>query len=89
MKAEDLPPSGKKNAEDFMLGKNCDVYLPMTQNEPMFSVLTSPNSTEIAKLILNNNTSINSVLARICIFFPKKELLNSFRELFAKERSYP
>ena len=32
--------------------------LPMTQNEPIFSVLTSPNSTEIMKLVLNNNTSI-------------------------------
>ena len=30
-----------------------------------------------------------SVLARICIFFPKKELFNFFRELFAKESSYP
>ena len=29
------------------------------------------------------------VLARIWIFFPKKELLNKFRELFAKERCYP
>ena len=30
------------------------------------------------------------VLARIWIFFsPKKELFNFFRELFAKERSYP
>ena len=32
--------------------------LPVTQNEPIFSVLKSPNSTEITKLILNNNTSI-------------------------------
>ena len=31
----------------------------------------------------------SSVLARIWIFFPKKELLKNFRELFAKERSYP
>ena len=30
----------------------------MTQNEQIFSVLTSPNSTEITKLVLNNNTSI-------------------------------
>ena len=30
-----------------------------------------------------------SVLARIWIFFQKKELLKFFRELFAKERSYP
>ena len=29
-----------------------------------------------------------SVLARIWIFFPKKELFNFFRELFAKGRSY-
>ena len=45
IKAEDLPPFGKK----------------MTQNEPIFSVLTSPNSTEITKLVLNNNTSIMSI----------------------------
>ena len=31
--------------------------LPMTQNEPIFSVLTSPNSTVITKLVINNNTS--------------------------------
>ena len=31
----------------------------------------------------------SSVLARIWIFFQKKELLKFFRELFAKERSYP
>ena len=31
----------------------------------------------------------DSVLARIWIFFPKKELFNFFRELFAKESSYP
>ena len=30
-----------------------------------------------------------SVLARILIFFQKKELFKFFRELFAKERSYP
>ena len=30
-----------------------------------------------------------SVLARIWIFFPKKELFKFFRELFAKERNYP
>ena len=32
-------------------------YLPVTENEPVFSVSTSPNSTEIMKLVLNNNTS--------------------------------
>ena len=36
----------------------------MTHNEPIFSVSTSPNSTEITKLILNNNTSIC-----LCIVF--------------------
>ena len=30
----------------------------MTHNEPFFPVLASPNSREITKLILNNNTSI-------------------------------
>ena len=38
--------------------------MPVTQNEPIFSVSTSPNSTEITKLILNNNTSIC-----LCIVF--------------------
>ena len=33
-------------------------YLPVTQIEPIFSVLTSPNSTEIMKLARNNHTSI-------------------------------
>ena len=30
----------------------------MTQNDSIFSVSTSPNSTKITKLVLNNNTSI-------------------------------
>ena len=33
-------------------------YLLVTQIEPIFSVLTSRNSTEIMKLALNNHTSI-------------------------------
>ena len=41
-----------------MLGKIAIFYLPVTHNEPIFSILTSPNSTEITKLLLNNNTSI-------------------------------
>ena len=32
--------------------------LPVIQNEPIFSVLTISNSTEIAKLVLNNDISI-------------------------------
>ena len=36
-------------------------YLPVTQNDPIFSVSTSPNSTEIMKLVLNSNTSIMSM----------------------------
>ena len=32
-------------------------YRPVTQNEPIFFVSTSLNSTQITKLILNNNTS--------------------------------
>ena len=38
-----------------MLGKYSNI---LSQNEPIFSILTSPNSTEITKLVLNNNTSI-------------------------------
>ena len=30
----------------FLLGKYSDIYLPVTQNEPIFSISTSPNSTE-------------------------------------------
>ena len=65
IKAEDLPPFGKKTRKIFLLGKYSDIfYLPVTQNEPIFSRLTSPNSTEITKPILNNNTSIC-----LCIVF--------------------
>ena len=57
IKAEDLPPFNKKMRKIFVLGKYSDFYLPVTQNEPIFSVLTSPNSTDIAKLVLNSNMS--------------------------------
>ena len=39
------------------------LYLPVTHNEPIFAVSISPNSTEITKLVLNNNTS------NVCISF--------------------
>ena len=53
-----LSPFGKKKAEDFYARKNIAIFdLPVTQNEPIFSILTSPNSTEITKLVLNDNTS--------------------------------
>ena len=50
---------GKKTRKIFLLGKYSNIiYLPVTQNEPIFSVSTSSHSLEITKLILNNNTSI-------------------------------
>ena len=68
IKAEHLPPFGKKKRGRFLYLKNIALrwvfYLPVTQNEPIFSVLTSPNSTEITKLVLNINTSIC-----LCIWF--------------------
>ena len=58
IKAEDLPPFGKKSGR-FLCSKNIAIFdLQVTQNEPIFSILTSPNSTEITKLVLDNNTSI-------------------------------
>ena len=39
-------------------------------------------------IALNHLVSV-LLLARTWIFFPKKELFKFFRELFAKERSYP
>ena len=60
IKAEDLPPFGKKRKRRFSCLENIGLfYLPVTQNEPIFSVLTSPNSTDIAKLVVNNNTLIS------------------------------
>ena len=59
--AEDLPPFGKKRGR-FLCSENIAIfYLPVTQNEPIFFISTSPNRTEITKLALNNNNSI-------CIF---------------------
>ena len=48
--AEDLPTFGEKTREIFMLKKIAMFYLPVTQNEPIFSISASPNSTEITKL---------------------------------------
>ena len=42
-----------------------------------------------SSLLYLSTIAVVSVLARIWIFFKKKELLNFFRELFAKERSFP
>ena len=42
----------------FMLGKIALFYLPVTQNEPIFSISTSPNFTELTKLVLN-----------VCVFY--------------------
>ena len=50
-----------------MLRKYSDIFdLNVTQNEPIFSVLTSPDSTEKTKLVLNNNTSIYMSMCVIC-----------------------
>ena len=58
IKAEVLPPFGKTRGR-FLCSENIVIFdLPVAQNELIFSVLTSPNSTEITKLVLNNNTSI-------------------------------
>ena len=63
IKAEDLPPFGPKKSGRFLCSKNIAIFdLPVTQNEPIFSDLTSPNSTEITKLVLNNNTSIMAII---------------------------
>ena len=56
IKAEDLHPFGKNRKRFFWL-ENIAIFL--SQNEPIFSVSTLPNSTEITKLILNNNTSMS------------------------------
>ena len=49
------------NAEDFYARKIIFIeifYLPVTHMSQFFPVLTSPNSTEITKPVLNNNTSM-------------------------------
>ena len=77
IKAEDLPPFGKRRGR-FLCSENIAIFeLPMTQNEP-FSVSTSPNSTEITKLVLNNNTFI--CLSMLCAMTSKvwKKLKNFF-----------
>ena len=57
IKAEDLPPLCT-NPGRFLGSENIAIfYLPVTQNDPIFSVSTSPNTTEITKLVLDNNTS--------------------------------
>ena len=58
IKAEDLPPFGKITRKILCWENVVIFYLPVTQNEPIFSISTSPNSTEITKLVLNSNTSI-------------------------------
>ena len=58
IKAEDLLPFGQKHGR-FLCSENIEIfYLPVTQNEPIFPVLTSTNSTEITKLLQNNTTFI-------------------------------
>ena len=42
----------------FTLGKYSDILSAGDIEWVYFSVLTSPNSTEITKLVLNNNVSI-------------------------------
>ena len=68
MMAEDLPSFGKKTRK-ILCSENIAIYiyLPVTQNDLFFSVSTSPNSTEITKLVLNNNTSIS--LLYVYVFY--------------------
>ena len=56
--AEDLVPFGKKSRKIFMLRKFTDILSTGDRISLFFSVLTSPNRTEITKMVLNNNTSI-------------------------------
>ena len=78
IKAEDR----QKTAEHFFARKMLRYfYLPVTQNEPIFSILTSPNSTEIPKLILNNNTSIC-----LCIVFAMTSKVRKKRKNFKINR---
>ena len=59
-KVEDLPPFGKKTRKEFLCSENIAIFsLPMTQNEPIFPISTSPNRREITKLVLNNNNFIH------------------------------
>ena len=51
IKAEDLPPFGK-TTQKILCSENIVIfYLLVTQKEPIFSVLTPRNSTEIMKLV--------------------------------------
>ena len=38
-------------------------HLPVTENEPIFSVSSSPNSTEITKLVLNQHFNMSMFFA--------------------------
>ena len=61
-----------------MCSKNIPIFdLPVTPNELFFfSVLTSPNSTEITKLVLNNNTSIC-----LCLFAITSKVRKKWKNL--------
>ena len=58
MKAEDLHLFAKKTWKIFMVGKYSDISSAGDTEWAYFSVLTSPNGTEITKPVLNNNTFI-------------------------------
>ena len=78
----DLPPFGKKRVR-FYARKIiiAIIYLLVTQNEPIFFVLTSPNSTEITKLVQNNNISIY-----LCMLFAMTSKVRKKRKNFQINR---
>ena len=81
IKAEDLPPFGKQRGRFLFLENIGLFYLPVTHNEPIFSVLTSPNSKDITKLVLNNNTSICT-----CMLFAMTSKVRKKRKNFKINR---
>ena len=91
IKAEDLPPFGKKPQKIFMLGKFNDILSDGDTEIAYFSVLTSPNSTKITKPVLNNNTFIClSILFAVTSIVRKKRKnfkINRDSERFQKKRS--
>ena len=60
-----------------MLRKYSDI-----ENEPIFSVFTSPNSTDITELVLNSNTSIIYVYTYTCMLFAMTSKVRKKRKIF-------
>ena len=87
IKAEDLPLFGKKTWKIFMLGKFSDILSAGDTEWAYFSVSTSPNSTEITKLVLNNNTFISILFAVTSIVRKKRNFkINRESGWFKKKR---